>query len=113
MELTSSDYNKIIDFYNIDIPNNKSKKDIAEDILSSKLCKCIKKVKSKTINEKAAIAICRKNIFKNRNIDFYNFKCKKSSRFVSKKGTKKKLHKFSKKINFKKKRKTMKKKLPA
>ena len=42
MELTSSDYNKIIDFYNTDIPNNKSKKDIAEDILSSKLCKCIK-----------------------------------------------------------------------
>jgi hypothetical protein len=102
MELTSSDYNKIIKYYNI--PNDKqtTNKILAENILASKLCKCIKKVTNKKINEQVAITICRKRIFKNRNIDFYNFKCKKGSRFVSKKGTRKKLKKNSKKIKFNK-----------
>jgi len=109
MELNSGDYKKIISYYKIK-QTNKSDKETAEDILASKLCKCIKKVKSPTINEKAAIAICRKNIFKNRKIDFYNFKCKKSRKLVAKKGTTRKLHKFSKKITFKRKARTSSKK---
>jgi hypothetical protein len=102
MNLNSNDYKKIIKYYKIQPNKNISDKQLAEDLLSSKLCKCIKKVTNTNINEKGAIAICRKTIFKNRNIDFYNFKCKKSSKFVSKKGTTKKLRKYNKKIKFNK-----------
>jgi len=101
MDLTSSDYKKIIKYYNIE-KNNKSDKDIAENILANKLCRCIKKVRNGNIDEKAAISICRKRIFRNRNIDFYNFKCKKSRKLVPKKRTSKKLRKFSRKIKFSK-----------
>ena len=103
MDLTSNDYKKIVNYYNIQNDKQTSNKILAENILASKLCKCIKRVDNKRINEKSAIAICRKSIFKNRNIDFYNFKCKKSPKFVSKKGTtKKRLRKFSKKVKFNK-----------
>jgi len=103
MNLTSNDYKKIVKYYNIQNDKQTTNKILAENILASKLCKCIKKVNNKKINEQVAITICRKRIFKNRNIDFYNFKCKKGARFVSKKGTtKKKLRKFSKKVKFNK-----------
>ena len=45
MELTTMEYKKIARFYELPKPNNKSYKDIAEDMLAGKLCKCIKKVK--------------------------------------------------------------------
>ncbi len=103
MDLNSNDYKKIVNYYNIQNDKQTSNKILAENILASKLCKCIKRVDNKRINEKSAIAICRKSIFKNRNIDFYNFKFKKSPKFVSKKGTtKKRLRKFSKKVKFNK-----------
>jgi hypothetical protein len=103
MDLTNYDYRKIIDYYNLNKPKNKSYKKIAEGILASKLCRCIKKVKNNKINEKAAISLCREKIFKNRNIDFYNFKCKKKQQLIHKKNhTKKYLKKFSKKIGFNK-----------
>tara|TARA_B110000858_G_C17789605_1_gene469114 strand:+ start:353 stop:673 length:321 start_codon:yes stop_codon:yes gene_type:complete len=102
MDLNSNDYKKIIKYYNIQNNEKKTNKELAEDVLANKLCRCIKKVNTSKINEKAAIAICRNHIFKNRKIDFYNFKCKKSRKLISKKGTKKKLKKFSKKIRFNK-----------
>ena len=74
MELTTMEYKKIARFYELPKPNNKSYKDIAEDMLAGKLCKCIKKVQSRRqIPEKAAIGLCRESIFKNRGIDFYKF----------------------------------------
>jgi len=108
MDLDTSDYKKIIKYYNIKNNGKRTYKDLAEDILATKLCKCIKKVNvnsnvnSNVNNEKASIAICRKHIFKNRKIDFYNFKCKKSRKLIPKKGTMKNLKKFSKKIKFNK-----------
>ena len=103
MELSSMEYKKIAQFYEIPKPANKSYKEIAEDILAGKLCKCIKKVRSsQQVLEKAAIGVCRKSIFKNRGIDFYNFKCKTGQKLISKKGTKKQLHKFRNKIGFNK-----------
>ena len=102
MDLNSNDYKKIVNYYNIQNDKQTTNKILAENILASKLCKCIKKVNNKKINEQVAITICRKRIFKNRNIDFYKFKCKKGARFVSKKGTTKKLRKFSKKVKFNK-----------
>ena len=72
MKLTKDDYIKILEYYNIkyNSSNYNSIKRKAENILADKLCRCIKKVKSDKINEKAAIALCRENIFKKRNIDF-------------------------------------------
>ena len=81
MELSPMDYKKIAQFYDIPKPNNKSYKEIAEHVLAGKLCKCIKKVKSRQqVLEKAAIGVCRESIFKNRGIDFYTFKCKKGQK---------------------------------
>ena len=75
----------------------------AEDLLAGKLCKCIKSVQSsfesrtrknrnalqqrnktrkQPLNESAAIGICRKNIFKNRGIDFNRFVCKKRAKLL-------------------------------
>lgn len=103
MDLSISDYKKIAQFYQIPKPSNKSYKDISEHVLASKLCKCIKKVRnSRKVVETAAIGICRDSIFKNRNIDFYNFKCKKGYKLLSKKGTRKSLKKFRKNIGFNK-----------
>ena len=111
MELTQMEYKKIARFYELPKPNNKSYKDIAEDILAGKLCKCIKKVQSRRqIPEKAAIGVCRESIFKNRGIDFYKFKCKKGQKLIPMKGTKKVLRKFSKKIGFNTTKKTKKNK---
>lgn len=110
MELSTTDYKKIAQFYQIPKPNNKSYKEISEDILAGKLCKCIKKVqRNRKIDESAAIGVCRDSIFRNRNIDFYNFKCKKGSQLISKKGTKRVLNKFRKKIGFNKTKKSNKK----
>jgi len=96
MDLTGSDYKKIARYYQIPKSKNKTYKEIAEDVLASKLCRCIKSIDSynnnspnkittaKKNNEDTAIGICRKSIFKNRNIDFYNFKCKKKPKLVKK-----------------------------
>lgn len=111
MDLTNKDYKKIVDYYKLNKPKNISYKQLAENTLAGKLCRCIKKVKNDKINEKAAIALCRENIFKKRNIDFYNFKCKEKQKLVHKKNkTKKYLKKFSKKIGFNKTKKNRNKK---
>jgi hypothetical protein len=102
MDLSQTDYKKIVHYYQIKKQKNKTYKESAEDILANKLCKCIKKVRPYDNNEDAAITICRDNIFKKRGIDFYNFKCKK--------GTKKNLRKFRKKIGFNKTKKAKKNK---
>lgn len=101
MDLTTQDYKDIIEFYNIKKDKKHTYKELAENILATKLCKCIKKVKAPQRNEKGAIALCRKSIFKNRNIDFYKFECKKKYKLISKKNnTKKVLKKTKKKTKF-------------
>jgi hypothetical protein len=108
MNLTQSDYRKIINYYQIPKQKNQTYKDTAENILATKLCKCIKKIGLYDNNESVSISTCRERIFKNRGIDFYNFKCKNKQRFISKKGTTKKLKKFRKKIGFNKTKKSKK-----
>jgi hypothetical protein len=45
--LTKEDYIKILEFYNVKIPTNYSKiKNMATDILSNQLCKCVSTNKS-------------------------------------------------------------------
>lgn len=103
MNLNTNDYKKILKFYNISKPKSISYQHAAENILAQKLCTCIKKIqkKNKNMDEKNAIALCRKSIFTNRGIDFYNFKCKKQFKFIPKKNTKNTLKKKNKSIKFK------------
>ena len=82
MDLTTSDYKKITSYYQIPKSKNKTYKELAEDVLSSKLCKCIKSVDSynqssntkpiKLNDESIPISICRKNIFKIEILIFIN-----------------------------------------
>lgn len=102
MDLTLSDYKKIVNYYQIPKTSNKTYKQLAEDTLASKLCKCIKSVNNTNNNEKQAIAICRKNIFINRKIDFDQFKCRNGARFLKKKGTTQRLKKTNRHIKFNK-----------
>tara|TARA_X000000950_G_scaffold289274_1_gene411497 strand:+ start:8589 stop:8885 length:297 start_codon:yes stop_codon:yes gene_type:complete len=93
-DLKRKDYINILKFYNEPIPHNlKQIKKNALNILSYKLCRCIKKVKRKTRNEKEAIGICRKSVLHTKKIDNYKFKCKKNYKLLPKKYTRKYLKK--------------------
>ncbi|RZD39536.1 MAG: hypothetical protein CXT73_07470 [Methanobacteriota archaeon] len=84
-DLTNSDYEDILDYYNIEKPiKNKNTKLLAEDILSNKLCRCIKRVGklSTKENEKRNIAICRKSVLTRKNLNFNKFKCRNKPRFL-------------------------------
>ena len=73
-KLTKSDYVKILNYYDIDIPkNNTDIKLSAEKVLANKLCSCIKKVSP--TNEPRAIGICTKTIFNKRKLTRGKFKC--------------------------------------
>jgi hypothetical protein len=79
--ITKKDYTKILQYYNVDVPNNtKNLKMKAENILANKLCGCIKKVDQKMNNEPKAIGICTKTIFNKRNMKRGNFTCKKNKK---------------------------------
>lgn len=74
-KITYDDYKNILLYYNINIPNSKSKvKQMAHEILSEKLCKCIKQIP--TNNEKKAIGICTRRIFNAKGLKRGTFKCK-------------------------------------
>ena len=77
-KLSGNDHKKILKYYEIPFYKTKKKNKInSENILSDKLCKCIKKVSMfNKETEQIAIGICTKSIFSNRNLKYYNFKCK-------------------------------------
>jgi hypothetical protein len=117
MNLTNKDYQKIVKYYNIRKPANKTHKQVGEEILANKLCKCIKSVGITNNSESRAIAICRNSIFNNKNLGMYNFECKQKYRLLpkkdtrnrTKKGTRKRLYKTARHLNFKKSKTTRKK----
>lgn len=79
--ISKKDYIKILEYYNISIPNNnKNIKEKAEEILANKLCSCIKKVGSSIENEPKSIGICTKTIFNKRNMKRGKFTCKKNNK---------------------------------
>jgi hypothetical protein len=89
--LNQKDYTKILEFYKIPIPKSKRLlQQTAENLLSEKLCKCIKKVGNniKPKNEALAIGICTKTIFNRKGLTRGKFKCKDKN-FVSFNKTKK------------------------
>lgn len=74
-EITNNDYKQILKFYNKPIPKSKGLlKMEAEKIMTTKLCRCIKKLD--TGFEKKAIGICTKTIFNNKGYTRGKFKCK-------------------------------------
>lgn len=73
-KLLLKDYKNILDFYNISIPkSNKQIKEKAEDIMSTKLCRCIKNFNKR--DESKAIAICSKSIFTKKGYKRGAFRC--------------------------------------
>ena len=100
-ELSNTDYNAILKYYSVPInykDMNKNKL-VAEHLLATKLCRCIKKVKAKQNNkkdEKRPIAICKTSIFNKRNLKISKFTCKKKPGLIAKKGEKTKLFKKGK-----------------
>ncbi len=77
-KLNMKDYIGILKFYKMAIPKSKKKLQMqAENILSNKLCRCIKKVSEKNKKvEGKSIAICTKSIFNRKNITRGKFNCK-------------------------------------
>ena len=79
-KITNNEYIKILEFYKISIP--KTKKLIqkeAENIMSEKLCKCIKQI---DVGEPRSIGICTKSIFNKKGFTRGKFRCK-NKRFVT------------------------------
>ena len=74
--LTNKDYKSILKFYNKKISSSaKINKKKAEKILATKLCRCIKSIK--TTNENKATRICTSKIFQIKGLRRGKFTCKK------------------------------------
>ena len=83
-QLTINDYKHILEFYNKPIPKSQILiKKQAEQILATKLCRCIKKVDK--LNEARAIGICTKTIINNKGFTRGKFTCKKKQSIILKK----------------------------
>ena len=107
-ELNSNDYNAILKYYGVPLSNKNKKKNraIAEHLLATKLCRCIKKVKKTTsLSEKSSIAVCNNSIFRKRNIKYNKFSCKKGYKLVQNRKTRRNLSKTGK-IKFNKTRRS-------
>jgi len=81
MKLNQKDFKSILKYYKIkfdDFTQEKIQK-TAEDILATKMCRCIKKVnkKEKENNENKAISICRNSVFRKKQLKNFGFTCKK------------------------------------
>lgn len=101
--LSNTDYKSILNYYKIPITQNMTNSELklkAENILASKLCKCIKKVDSIN-NESRAIALCRNAVLQKKGFDIYKFSCKKKAKLIAKKNTKLKLFKIKSKKTIK------------
>ena len=122
--LTKSDYEKILNYYNIPFSSSESSKQIknkAEEVLAEKLCKCIKKVKEGSdsnnasadvdadidTDESRAIGICNDTVFRRKGIKHSAFTCKKKPRLLRFHGKKYSLVKRSKYLSKKQKLRRM------
>jgi hypothetical protein len=86
-KLYNSDYKQILEYYNEPIPTSKYLIKLnAQHILTSKLCRCIKKLD--TTNQTKAIGICTKTVINNKGLIRGEFKCKGKSTIKLKKNKK-------------------------
>ena len=75
-KLKNRDYIKILNYYGKSVPHNK--KDVkknATNILTQKLCSCIKKISPKSVENKS-IRICTKSVISKKGLTRGKFKCK-------------------------------------
>lgn len=86
--MTKADYEKILSYYKIPFENlsNNELKQTAEDILATKLCKCIKSVEKK-VGTQNAIALCTASVFGKKGLKYFDMKCKGSAKLLPRKGT--------------------------
>jgi hypothetical protein len=80
--LTHTDYIKILKYYKMRIPNSaKTVKRTAEQMIATKLCRCIKKVgaigEPAATGEPAAIGICTRSVINGKGLRLNSFKCTK------------------------------------
>ena len=74
-ELKNKDYINILKFYKMNIPKSKRLLKLqAENILSEKLCRCIKKLESEY--KEKSVAICTETIFNRKGLKRGKFNCK-------------------------------------
>ena len=74
--LTHTDYIKILKYYKMRIPNSaKTVKRTAEQMVATKLCRCIKKVGADS--EPRAIGICTRSVIDRKGLRRGSFKCAK------------------------------------
>lgn len=95
-KMTKTDYNNIVKYYEkgkVAIKRTPSEiKKKAEQLLATKMCRCIKSV-SKSNNpsglaEQKAIAICRESVINRKNLNIFGFTCKKGAKLKGHKGNK-------------------------
>jgi len=88
-ELNINDYKEILEYYNKNIPkSNRLIKKAAEQILSEKLCKCIKKIEPS--NEARAIGICTKSVINRKGLTRGKFNCRRKRNITIRKISKRK-----------------------
>lgn len=80
--LTHTDYIKILKYYKMRIPNSaKTVKRAAEQMVATKLCRCIKKVGSigepAAIGEQRSIGVCTRSVITRKGLRRGSFKCAK------------------------------------
>lgn len=87
MTMTKTDYEKILSYYKMPFENLSSQelKQKAEDILASKLCKCIKAVEKK-VGTQNAIALCTTSVFGKKGLKYFDMSCKGRAQLQSRKG---------------------------
>ena len=103
MNLTKTDYIKILDYYNVSFKKttyNHVKK-LAENIIAKKLCSCIKKVPNANNPESRAIGICIYSVIQRKHLKINGFTCKKKMMLKSSKNNKDKLYKDISQLLFK------------
>lgn len=108
MDLSLTDYKTILEYYGIDYSQLDRKKIIstAENVLSKKLCRCIKKVTSPKNDKVRAIGICRNSVIQKKGLTINKFRCKKKPKLLSFNKTKKKIKKKNRKLTIKNKKKS-------
>lgn len=87
MTMTKTDYANILTYYKIPFANlsNRELKDKAEEILATKLCKCIKAVEKKA-GTKNAIALCTTSVFGKKGLKYFDMSCKERAQLKPHKG---------------------------
>lgn len=92
-KISNKDYISILNYYKLTIPKSNAEIKLkAENIIASKLCRCIKKLDSKGYNNSKSIGICTKTILNRKGYSRKNFKCKKPHIKLIKKHTRKKIY---------------------